>query len=192
MTSVFAKPKYIEAAYPYRFHGSLRRVVHRGWHTDRREGRRRLAENETGRQGQSDSRSGCRSDARPRHRRRRSSTDRRLVEAPERLQARRERPLHRGPSVEGVHQGSVEHPVAEHQEWGPTRKGTRSFFPEHVFVVEDKLPLGVTEPSGIANGSFTPGAATASSTRSTSPTPRSTSPSSPTTTSKPKSGRCSG
>ncbi len=34
--------------------------------------------------------------------------------------------------------------------WGPTRKGTNSFFAEHVFVTEDRLHLGVEEPSGIA------------------------------------------
>lgn len=33
--------------------------------------------------------------------------------------------------------------------WGPTNKGTLGFFAEHVFVQEDKLPLGVTEASGI-------------------------------------------
>lgn len=33
--------------------------------------------------------------------------------------------------------------------WGPTNKGTKSFFAEHVFVVEDRLHLGVTEPSGV-------------------------------------------
>lgn len=34
--------------------------------------------------------------------------------------------------------------------WGPSNKGTLSFFPEHVFVQEDRIPLGVTEPTGIA------------------------------------------
>lgn len=34
--------------------------------------------------------------------------------------------------------------------WGPSRKGTMSFFPEHVFVLEGRLPLGVSEPSEIA------------------------------------------
>ena len=33
--------------------------------------------------------------------------------------------------------------------WGPTKKGTRSFFAEHVFVQEDWIPLGRTEPDGI-------------------------------------------
>jgi len=33
--------------------------------------------------------------------------------------------------------------------WGPTNKGTRSFFAEHVFIPEDFIPLGVTEPAGI-------------------------------------------
>jgi hypothetical protein len=33
--------------------------------------------------------------------------------------------------------------------WGETRKFITSYFPEHVFVVEDRLHLGVTEPSGI-------------------------------------------
>lgn len=33
--------------------------------------------------------------------------------------------------------------------WGPTRKGTKSFFAEHVFVSEDRLPLGVAEPTGV-------------------------------------------
>lgn len=34
--------------------------------------------------------------------------------------------------------------------WGPSRKGTKGFFAEHVFVQEDRLPLGVAEPSGVA------------------------------------------
>lgn len=33
--------------------------------------------------------------------------------------------------------------------WGPSNKGTRSFFAEHVFVEEDRLYLGTREPSGI-------------------------------------------
>jgi hypothetical protein len=33
--------------------------------------------------------------------------------------------------------------------WGPTRKGTKAFIAEHIFVVQDRLHLGVTEPSGI-------------------------------------------
>lgn len=33
--------------------------------------------------------------------------------------------------------------------WGPSRKGTLSFFAEHVFVQEDRLPLGVAEPTGV-------------------------------------------
>lgn len=33
--------------------------------------------------------------------------------------------------------------------WGLTRKGIESFVAEHVFVVEDRLHLGVTEPTGI-------------------------------------------
>lgn len=35
------------------------------------------------------------------------------------------------------------------ERWGPTRKGTKSFFAEHVFVTEDRLPLGVSEPTGV-------------------------------------------
>jgi hypothetical protein len=34
--------------------------------------------------------------------------------------------------------------------WGPSRKGTLSFFAEHVFVQEDIMSLGVDEPSGVA------------------------------------------
>jgi hypothetical protein len=33
--------------------------------------------------------------------------------------------------------------------WGKTNKGILSYFAEHVFVVEEKLLLGVTEPSGV-------------------------------------------
>jgi len=33
--------------------------------------------------------------------------------------------------------------------WGKTNKGLLSYLSEHVFVVEDKLHLGVTEPTGI-------------------------------------------
>lgn len=33
--------------------------------------------------------------------------------------------------------------------WGKTNKGILSYFAEHVFIVEEKLLLGVTEPSGI-------------------------------------------
>lgn len=35
------------------------------------------------------------------------------------------------------------------ERWGPTNKGTLSFFAEHVFVVEDRLHVGVQEPTGI-------------------------------------------
>lgn len=34
--------------------------------------------------------------------------------------------------------------------WGKTNKGLLSYLAEHVFVVEDRLHLGVTEPSGVA------------------------------------------
>jgi hypothetical protein len=33
--------------------------------------------------------------------------------------------------------------------WGETKKFITGYFPEHVFVLEDRLHLGVTEPSGI-------------------------------------------
>jgi hypothetical protein len=33
--------------------------------------------------------------------------------------------------------------------WGETKKWITNFFPEHVFVIEDKLRLGKTEPDGI-------------------------------------------
>lgn len=36
------------------------------------------------------------------------------------------------------------------ERWGPSRKGTLSFFAEHVFCQEDRIPLGVAEPSGVA------------------------------------------
>jgi hypothetical protein len=35
------------------------------------------------------------------------------------------------------------------RKWGPTNKGTMGFFSEHLFIAEDKLYLGVTEPSDI-------------------------------------------
>lgn len=35
------------------------------------------------------------------------------------------------------------------RKWGATSKGTLGFMPEHIFVLEDKLHLGVTEPTGI-------------------------------------------
>jgi hypothetical protein len=34
--------------------------------------------------------------------------------------------------------------------WGSTNKGIKSFLAEHVFVLEDRLYLGVAEPTGIA------------------------------------------
>jgi hypothetical protein len=34
--------------------------------------------------------------------------------------------------------------------WGKTNKGLLSYLAEHVFVVEDKLHLGVAEPTGVA------------------------------------------
>lgn len=34
--------------------------------------------------------------------------------------------------------------------WGKTNKGLLSYLAEHIFVVEDRLPLGVAEPTGIA------------------------------------------
>jgi hypothetical protein len=33
--------------------------------------------------------------------------------------------------------------------WGPSRKGTVSFFAEHVFVQQDQIPLGVVEPTEV-------------------------------------------
>lgn len=33
--------------------------------------------------------------------------------------------------------------------WGSTNKGIKSFLAEHVFVIEDRLSLGVTEPTGV-------------------------------------------
>jgi len=33
--------------------------------------------------------------------------------------------------------------------WGKTNKGLLNYFKEHVFIVEDRLYLGVTEPTGI-------------------------------------------
>lgn len=33
--------------------------------------------------------------------------------------------------------------------WGPSNKGTKSFFAEHVFVMEDRLELNVPQPSGV-------------------------------------------
>lgn len=33
--------------------------------------------------------------------------------------------------------------------WGPSRKGTLSFFAEHVFVQEDRIHLGVIEATGV-------------------------------------------
>lgn len=35
------------------------------------------------------------------------------------------------------------------RKWGSTRKGTLSFMPEHLCIDEDRLYLGVTEPTGI-------------------------------------------
>jgi len=37
----------------------------------------------------------------------------------------------------------------QQQGWGNTKKWITKYFPEHVFVVEDRLHLGVTEPTGI-------------------------------------------
>lgn len=36
------------------------------------------------------------------------------------------------------------------ERWGPSRKGTLSYFAEHFFVIEERLPLGVAEATGIA------------------------------------------
>ncbi|HEX5523644.1 MAG TPA: hypothetical protein VFX53_09365 [Pedococcus sp.] len=36
------------------------------------------------------------------------------------------------------------------ERWGPSRKGTLSFFAEHVFVLDTTVGLGVTEPTGVA------------------------------------------
>lgn len=35
------------------------------------------------------------------------------------------------------------------ERWGPSRKGTLSYFAEHVFVVDDQILMGVTEPTGV-------------------------------------------
>lgn len=34
--------------------------------------------------------------------------------------------------------------------WGKTNKGLLNFLAEHIFVLEDKIPLGVVDPSGIS------------------------------------------
>ena len=34
------------------------------------------------------------------------------------------------------------------ERWGPTRKGTKSFFAEHVFCLEEWIPLGRSTPDG--------------------------------------------
>lgn len=36
--------------------------------------------------------------------------------------------------------------------WGPSNKGTLGFWAEHVFVQEDRIHLGVTEPTGVNQG----------------------------------------
>lgn len=36
------------------------------------------------------------------------------------------------------------------QDWGKTRKGAKNFIAEHVFVKEDSIYLGVTEPTGVS------------------------------------------
>lgn len=33
--------------------------------------------------------------------------------------------------------------------WGPTNKGTRSFWAEHVFIVDDRIHMGLDQPTGI-------------------------------------------
>ncbi len=38
------------------------------------------------------------------------------------------------------------------RKWGPTNKGTKSYFVEHVFVEPALIGLGVTEPTGICEG----------------------------------------
>jgi hypothetical protein len=35
------------------------------------------------------------------------------------------------------------------ERWGPTKKASRSFFAERVFIAPDKLMLGVQEPTGV-------------------------------------------
>lgn len=40
-------------------------------------------------------------------------------------------------------------PAHNKKGWGTTNKGFLNWLPEHVFVVEDKLHLGVNEPSGV-------------------------------------------
>lgn len=34
--------------------------------------------------------------------------------------------------------------------WGKTNKGLLNFLAEHIFVLDDKIPLGVVEPSGVS------------------------------------------
>lgn len=35
------------------------------------------------------------------------------------------------------------------RKWGPSNKGTKSFFAEHVFVVDERVHLGVSEPTEV-------------------------------------------
>ncbi len=149
MTSVFSKPKWISAAYPHRYNGTLVvTCIAGGTPTDPKvaEGwlktkladkddliRDAVAEVMVERGVTADEAAG-------------------IVDTNKHLNGFK-RGAH-GLYIEGrqlkaciKEAASIRWPNAK---WGPTRKGTRSFFPEHLFVVEDVLPLGVNEPSGVA------------------------------------------
>lgn len=148
MTSVFDKPKYVAAAYPHRFNGSIListcaggtptdPKVAEGWLKSKLADkddliRDAVAEVMVERGVTADEAAG-------------------IVDLNKHLNGFKRDEL--GLYIEGRQLKACIKEAASirwpNEKWGPTRKGTRSFFPEHVFVVEDRLPFGVQEPSGV-------------------------------------------
>lgn len=148
MTSVFAKPKYIESAYPHRYNGALIVAtiaggtpsdpkVAEGWLRTKladKDDLIREAVAEVMVERGVDAESAAEIVSANKHLNGFKRDDRGLYIDGRQLKACiKEAACIRWPA----------------ERWGPTRKGTKSFFAEHVFVVEDRLPLGVTEPTGI-------------------------------------------
>lgn len=149
MTSVFAKPKYLEAAYPHRYNATLLvGTIAGGTPTDPRvaEGwlRTKLADrDDLIREAVAEvmAERGVTAEE--------ATT---IVDNLKHLNGFKRDAA--GLYIEGrqlkaciKEAANVRWPKAK---WGPSSKGTRSFFAEHIFVVEDRLSLGVTEASGIA------------------------------------------
>lgn len=154
MSSVFAKPKYIAAAYPYRYDGTLLVKTILGGTPSNAEVAKAWLETKT-----SDTDDRIRAEVAEIMLDRQCSLD----EATEILNLRKhlngfKRDRETGELyIEGRQLKACIKEAASvaraanklPAKWGTTNKGILGFVAEHIFVTEDRLYLGVTEPTGV-------------------------------------------